>query len=109
MATSLSNTQRVIFISVPHLRLVIPVGLHLTFYDSVVFLVSLNCIGIFLLFVFMSSERIGIFASKNPFLAHLVHYIYIYHYYPPPPPMPPPVLMNFVVFPPACGYSVADF
>ena len=24
-------------------------------------------------------------------------------------PMPPPVLMNFVVFPPGCGYSVADF
>ena len=23
--------------------------------------------------------------------------------------MPPPVLMNFVVFPPGCGYSVADF
>jgi hypothetical protein len=24
-------------------------------------------------------------------------------------PMPPPVLMNFVVFPPGCGDSVADF
>ena len=23
--------------------------------------------------------------------------------------MPPSVLMNFVVFPPGCGYSVADF
>ena len=23
--------------------------------------------------------------------------------------MPPPVLMNFVVFSPGCGYSVADF
>ena len=23
--------------------------------------------------------------------------------------MPPPVLMNFVVFPPSCGDSVADF
>jgi len=23
--------------------------------------------------------------------------------------MPPPVLTNFVVFPPGCGYSVADF
>ena len=27
----------------------------------------------------------------------------------PPPPMPPPILMNFVVFPPGCGDSVADF
>ena len=26
----------------------------------------------------------------------------------PPPPIPPPVLMNFVVFPPVCGDSVAD-
>ena len=25
------------------------------------------------------------------------------------PPMSSPVLMNFVVFPPGCGYSVADF
>ena len=25
------------------------------------------------------------------------------------PTMPPPVLMNFVVFPPGCGDSVADF
>ena len=24
-------------------------------------------------------------------------------------PMPPPVLMNFVVFPPGCGDSVANF
>jgi hypothetical protein len=24
-------------------------------------------------------------------------------------PMPPPVLMNFVVFPPGCSYSAADF
>ena len=25
------------------------------------------------------------------------------------PPMPPPVRTNFVVFPPGCGDSVADF
>jgi len=26
-----------------------------------------------------------------------------------PSPMPPPVLVNLMVFPPGCGYSVADF
>ena len=41
--------------------------------------------------------------NKNKFLIDTLLIVFFYF-----SPMPPPVLMNLVVFPPGCGYSVAD-
>ena len=86
----------------------------------VIYAVILKCYSLLpLVYVIFIVDRIFVFALCSCAVAvtglvavvqHLynkyVNYLFIYFS---PPPMPPHVRGNFVVFPPSCGDSVADF
>ena len=56
---------------------------------------------------FLLNKTISIYHFQSIYI-NMLHHEFIHQSSFPTPPMPP-ALMNFVVFPPGCGYSVADF